>query len=459
LLGSVVSFVVPGRLPAQTSFLHPLADTAALAVASYATYSPSACLAAVTRVGATARKSDSRGAHSWDQLFLESDTVLAVERQTATRCAGRYDLRTAAPYELTDLARLFWFMDDTARTERAITQRLASDATDSAKAVTYRQLLLRFLLSRQRDPALIARRVLPGLDSLTSLNGRTVRLEAHAALAHAFAASRRPDALDSVQSEIAAAMGSFASLPRIVQTAMVDTIGPLFQLGTTEATERGDTAWANTLLRFARQSLSRIEDGAAYVHRTEEVVRYFGMEAPPIHAHFVHGAGAGASPSGWPRRGHWTLISPLPQDGALGGFYRHIRAVAGDALDIVFVAATRGSWPPRGPLQPAEESALMYDYLAKKWDIPGILLVETRTFHLAPDGRRIDESTLTPDLYSGTGVLIDPEGTIRAMVQPSTLVRFDQLLTTLMQSPAGVPRHGSATTAPHEKTSPQEDSL
>jgi hypothetical protein len=215
---------------------------------------------------------------------------------------------------------------------------------------------------------------------------------------------------------------------------MVDTIGPLFKLGATEATERGDTAWSNTLLRFARQSLSKIEDGAEYVHNTEEVVRYFGMAAPSIVANFVYGAGSNASSTGWPRRGHWTLVSPLPNDGALRAFYQHIHEVAGDAFDLVFVAATRGNWPPRGPLQPAEEGALMYDYLAKKWEIPGILLVETSEHHIAPDGRRINAAPLTPGIYLGNGVLIDPEGTIRAVLQPSTLVRFDQLLGTFMQT-------------------------
>jgi hypothetical protein len=346
---------------------------------------------------------------------------------------AQQDLSKAKPHELTNLARLYWFMGDTAHMRQAIVRSLALDKTDSAKAVTYRQLLVRFLLSNQRYVSLVSSLIIPGLDSLASLNARIVRLEAHAAMAHAFASSNRPGAIDSTQTEIAAAMESFAKMPLIVQNVMVDTIGPLFQLGAAEATERGDTTLAKSLLNYARQSLSRIPDGADYVHRTEEIVRYFGMEAPPIHADFVYGAGKDAKPVGpWPRRGRWTLVSPMPYSSGMAGFYRHIRDLAGDTLDIVFVASTHGSWRPRGPLTPQEESTLMYDYMSRRWGIPGALLVETRLFHKAPDGRRMDEAVLTPSLYSGTGLLIDPQGTIRAMVQPPTLVRFDQLLTSLM---------------------------
>jgi hypothetical protein len=418
---------------AQTEFLHPLADTASHV--SYEEYSPGGCLAAVTRVGTTARRDNATGAESWSQSFLENDTVLAVERETAARCTTSADVSHVDPRELPNLARLYWFLNDTVHMNRAIDRRLALDATDSAKAVTYRQLLGRFLLQHNRDLRFVMRRIIPALDSLTSLNARVVRVEAHAALAYAFASSRSLSASDSTQAEIAAAMVSFAKIPVIVQKVMVDTVGPLFELGAAEATERGDTVLAKAMLEYARQSLSKIPEGAEYVHRTEEVVRYFGMAAPAIHADFVYGAGKDATPAGpWPRPGRWTLVSPLPNSGALGEFYRHIHTLVRDSLDIVFVAATRGSLRPHGPLTPAEEGTLLFDYLSRRWKIPGILLVEARPFHKLPDGRRVNDATLTPTLYATTGLVIDPQGTIRAMIQPSTLARFDQVLTSIMRA-------------------------
>lgn len=53
-----------------------------------------------------------------------------------------------------------------------------------------------------------------------------------------------------------------------------------------------------------------------------------------------------------------------------------------------------------------------------------------------PAGRRRADPAQVPDIYANDGVVIAPQGKIRAMVQPSTLARFDQLLTTLMQQEA-----------------------
>jgi hypothetical protein len=429
----LVGMLMTGRsLAAQASFLHPLRETPV--PVHYETYTAGGCLAAVKRVGAMARRENAVRPDAWQQSFLENDTVLVVQRQTATACVAHLAVTTTPARDWPDLTRVYWFAGDTDRMTQAMTRRLARDTTDSARAMTYFQFLTLFLLSGERDVALAKQRILPGLDSLTSLTAEGARVQAHAALAYTFASSRRPGAGDSTQAQIALALHSYAAMPAIEQTLLVDTIGPLFELGASEATERGDTARAQALLAIARRSLAHIESGANYVHNTEAIVRYFGMLAPAIHADFVYGAGPHASPAGsWPRPGRWTLVSPLPTDGYLAGFYRHLRAVVGNSLELVFVDATRGHWEHRGPLTPAQEGREVYDYLSRRWGIPGILLEEARIFHALSDGRRTPDPTLTPSLYENTGLVIDPQGTIRAMVQPSTLVRFDLLLTALMR--------------------------
>ena len=94
----------------------------------------------------------------------------------------------------------------------------------------------------------------------------------------------------------------------------------------------------------------------------------------------------------------------------------------------------------------------MDDYVQHRWRIPqATVLVEERTFRTMPDGRRQANPAQTPDIYANDGVVIDPQGKIRAMVQPSTLARFDQLLTTLMQqaaSPAAMPPSPPLSKAP-----------
>jgi hypothetical protein len=425
---------------AQTTFLRPLQDTAP--TVRYDTYTPSECLAAVMRIGRMARRADGvlPDTTVWQETFLENDTALVVQRRTAATCVAHLDFTTASPREFPNLARLYWFAGDMNRTRRAIARRLTFDHTDSARAATYRQLLTRFLLERQRDVPLTTHLLLPGLDSLTSLTAHSAQFIAHTSLAYTFAASRRPDAGDSLQAEIDAAIHSFKTMPAVVQSDMVDTLGHLITLGAAETTERGDTARAHRLLDAARRLLPKLPEGAGYVHNAEAIVRYFGVAAPAIHADFVYGAAPGATPAGpWPMPGRWTLVAPMPLGEETVRFFKNLHAALGDSLDIVFVAATRGYWRPHGPLTSEQEGAIMYDYIHRRWAIPSVLLVETRRFHSLPDGRRFDEPTVTPDIYSGDGLIIDPHGTIRAMVQPSTLVRFDLLLATLMhQRVAGV---------------------
>jgi hypothetical protein len=445
-----VSVVASSATPAGTpDFLHPLRDTAA--GPRYDGYTSGACLNAVERVGALARRAEAARPDAWEQSFLENDTVLTVERQTATTCVQHLDLATTPPRTWPDLARIYWFAGDTVRMHQAITRRLALDTTATERATTAFQLLARFLLAKQRDVAL-AGTLLPGLDSLTNLTAQAARVQVHTALAYTFAASREPGAGDAAQTQIGLALQGFSAMPAIEQAVMVDTVGPLFKLGVAEATERNDTARAHALIALARTSLSHLDNGATYVHDAEAVVRYFGMLAPPIHADFVYGKGAGTPGGAWPRPGRWTLVSALPTGGYLAGFYRHLQATLGDRLDVVFVATTNGNWFHQGPLSAAQEAARMDDYVQHRWRIPqATVLVEERTFRTMPDGRRQANPVQTPDIYTTDGVVIDPQGKIRAMVQPSTLARFDQLLTTLMQqaaTPAATPPSPPPSKAP-----------
>ena len=438
LLVSLRQACAQGTL-ASTDFFHPLQET--VHAIDYATYTPGACLAAVQRTGALARRADAIRPDAWQQAFLENDTVLAVQRQTAQTCLMHLTLAVTGPSDLPDLARMYWFAGDTLQMQQVITRVLAQDTTADTRARSYFQLLTRFLLARQRDVALAEQRILPGLDSLNTLSAQVARVQVHAALAHTYAASRRPGSGHSAQVQIALALHSFAAMPAIMQTVLVDTVGPLFELGATEATERGDTTQALTLLADARRSLARLPEGTSYVHNTEEVVRYFGMVAPAIHADRIYGAPLPVSPAGpWPRPGKWTLVASLPAGEYLAGFYRHLATVVhdslGDSLDLVFVAATLGHWWRRGPLTLAEEGAAMYDFLTHRWRIPGTLLVEETHFKKLVDGRRVADPTITPGLYMHTGLVIDPHGVIRAMVQPEALGRFDLLLAALLRREA-----------------------
>ena len=438
------------RAQQTPDFLHPLRDTAA--ETRYDGYTPGECLNAVERVGALARRTEAVRPDAWQQSFLENDTVYTVERQAAATCVQHLDLATTAPRTWPDLARVYWFAGDTTRMHQAITRRLALDTTANDRATTDFQLLTRFLLTRQRDITL-AGTILAGLDSLTNLTAQAARVQVHTALAYTFAASREPGAEEAAQAQIELALQSFSTMPAIEQSVMVDTVGPLFELGVSEATERNDTARVHALLALARTSLSHLDNGASYVHNAEAVVRYFGMLAPPIHADFVYGKGAGIPGGVWPRPGRWTLVSALPSGAYLAGFYRHLQATLGDRLDLVFVATTNGNWFHRGPLTAAQEAEHMDDYVQHRWRIPqATLLVEERTFRTMPDGRRQANSAQTPDIYTTDGVVIDPEGKIRAMVQPSTLARFDQLLATLMQpevSHSSAPPKPLPSKAPH----------
>jgi hypothetical protein len=415
-----------------TSFFHPLADSAPSV--QYERYSATECLAAVVRAGATARRSQATSNEAWDQSFLENDTVLAIQRTTASDCVRHITIDATPVYALPDLARVYWFSGDTLAMRRTIAHRLTLDKTDSARAVTYRQLLTRFLLEKQRDVTFAFTQLLPALDSLTTLGAQAARFQTHVALAYTFASSRLPNAGAASGVQIDEAIREFERMPAILQTQMVDTVGPLFRLGAAEATERGDTTRARALLETARRLLPKLPDGARYVHEAEAIVRYFGMTAPPISADFVYGAPTGAeSVKSWPRPGRWTLIAPMPQGSYLAGFYKNLREQLGDTIDIVFFMATRSYWRPHGPLTPQDEGKLAYDFLSRRWKTPGTLLVEARTYRKLPDGRRIGEATATPSIYQQNGLVVDPQGTIRAMIEPSTLVRFDLLLQSLMR--------------------------
>jgi hypothetical protein len=142
---------------------------------------------------------------------------------------------------------------------------------------------------------------------------------------------------------------------------------------------------------------------------------------------------AGTAPTGrWPRLGRWTLIMPMPLGSYAAGLLKNLHATVGDSVDIVFLASTRGFWPPLGPFTPEREGEIMYDYLAHHWRLPGVLLVEHRPFHRLPDGRRINDPTITPAIYGNAGLVIDPSGTIRAMIGSGGTIRLDQILVTLM---------------------------
>ncbi len=433
-------FGIPGIAAAtaqDSTFFFPLLQ--APSTIDYRSYTPGECIAAAIRTGTTARRTDAQQPDAWEARFAENDTVLAVQRSVAAACAKHFNVDNAPIEDLPDLARLYWFVGDSTSVHRAIARRITHDPSDSARAVTYRQLLSRFLLGEQRDITFATHYLLTPLNALASLGAQRARFQTHVALAHTFAASRHADANLVSQQHVDQAISEFAGMPAIVQATLVDTIGPLFKLGAAAATEIGDTARAKVLLVAARKLLPQLPKGAPYVNSAESIVRYYGMIAPKMHADFVMGAPEGTSSSStWPRAGRWTLISPMPFSGTYKKLYQHIHQTFGDTLDIVFFMPTRGYWRPRGPLEPSDEAKLAYDYLSKRWDMPGVLLVEERGFRKLPDGRLIGEATSTPAIYQSNGILIDPSGTIRAMLNPSTIVRFDMLLTSLIRNPKAV---------------------
>jgi hypothetical protein len=355
------------------------------------------------------------------------------------------------------MVRLAWFANDTALTHSALERRRQLDSTDRQKAVTGRQLITRFLLSVPRDVPFATNVVLPALKPLRNPEALAAQMFAHVALASLYAnSSRTADASAFEQAHIDSAVALYERMPAEVKAAQVDTIGPVFRLGASEASERGDTARTQALFVMARRALARVPESSDYVHDAEAVVRYLGVKAPPIRPDLVYGFGAapaaqesqtrvpgdtsganlvrGTTPANaWPRPGRWTVVMPMPSGSSLARFFTNLRGATGDSVDIVFVAATRGFWPPLGPLTYEREGEIMYDYLSNHWHLPGVLLVEHRPSHKLSDGRRFSDPTVTPSLYFNTGLVIDPHGIIRAMINESSLIRLDQMLVDLMR--------------------------
>jgi len=344
---------------------------------SYAGYTIFRCL------GATIRTYRASMRHADTARYERREAFPAPLRLAAQRCVGGWNIDSVPAAELAGLARLYTLAGDTVRANRVVTRQFALAHTPAERVGVFETIAENYMpyLAYVDWPGVM--RVLDQLKTIPGDDAARARLRIDQAL-------------------IVAVMGSTLGDDSAAFRVVNDGLAAASVLTLAEEREAIVKQFNSLHRQIAMMNGDSISLAGA------------AIKMQPLHGTMLLGSGM------YPKPGKINLVF-FDLNRKVIPALRRLKAKYGDAIEVVYLGSTHGSFQLKAPLTFAQESAALTRYATSALKLPelsGAYLLEQSTISKfpEPDGRLIPPAP-TPNFrtYSllGSLVIVDGDGKIR----------------------------------------------
>jgi hypothetical protein len=385
----------------------------------YRFYWPGSCLEAIERTDDFYR----RARPDTNRFDASQDTMLTSSAQVARDCVRRFTTAQVKPAHLITLARVHLATGDDSAASAAILRRIAHDATKptGVRANTLAEIIRAYLQATpiRLSPALATLRQ---LEALSGPDAAVGKVAAYQAFAMHYA--RTDDDSNTVaMSEALIAAGKQLS-PHDRHEFARSLLRGYALLADIAGARTGTPDAPSAILTRARSDIGSLNPVEEPLAGLTDTYRLYARPAGRLSGDFwflgvgAHSDTASQTNMVRPTQGKIAIVSFQPARGNLPAF-RRLQHRFGDRLELTFVLRTNGYFRDQGPLQPADEAAVLRRYYVDELRLPGALVISAANAKSLPDGRLVKEKTENVLMYGGGGkgnpgtIVVDRNGTIR----------------------------------------------